>query len=114
MRVGYLLGVAANERKSREDLTSNLRVSVNNAYGFLKGNESLTSFRSVTFEEMVQRQLDRLTGKNAAGRSETERLKKMRDDLVGTVTTIKNIPQDQFYSEAENNAEAVNPKQKTV
>ena len=59
--------MAANERASREDLTSNLRVSVNNAYGFLKGSENTTSFRAVTFEEMVQRQLDRLTGANASG-----------------------------------------------
>ena len=102
--------MAANERKSREDLTSNLRVSVNNAYGFLKGMENVASFYAVTFEEMVQRQNDRLTGKNAGGRSEAERLKKMRDDLVGTVSTIKNIPQDQFYSEAENAQNSTNTK----
>jgi len=107
----YLLFVAT-ERAAREDAATNLRVAVNNAYGFLKGAEATTTFQSVTFEEMVQRQTDRLEGKNGSGRSEIERITKFRDDLVGAIGAIKNTPQDQFYSQESNDAQGVNTKSK--
>jgi hypothetical protein len=100
--------MAANERKAREDASSDLRVAVNNAYGFLKGMESIASFYSVTFEEMVQKQTDRLTGKNLGGRAEIDRINKVKEDLVGAIQAIKSIPQDQTYSQEDNNAKGVN------
>lgn len=100
--------MATAERKSQEDKTSSLRTAVNNAYGFLKGMESVSTFHSVTFEEMVQKQTDRLTGKNLGGRSELERIAKIKDDLTGAIDAIKQVPQDQFYNRESNDAEGVN------
>jgi len=95
-----------NEQKSREDTTATLRETVNNAYGYLKGSENTDSFQAVTFEEMMQRQLDSITGKNGSGSSEMQRIQKVQADLVSCVDTIKNTAQDKFPKDP--NAKAVN------
>ena len=97
-----------NDRKLQEDANTNIRVSVDNAYGFIKGMEMTTGFQTVTFEEMVQQQMDRLTGKNLGGRSAIEQITKIRNDLVGAIQAIKSIPADQLFSEEQNNATSVN------
>jgi len=93
--------MATAEQKSQQEATTNLRVALNNAYGFLKGAENTSSFYAVTFEEMVQKQNDRLTGKNLGGRAELDRIAKVRDELTATVNAIKNVPQDVRYDKNE-------------
>jgi hypothetical protein len=96
------------DRKLQEDANTNIRVSVDNAYGFIKGMETTTSFYAVTFEEMVQQQMDRLTGNNLGGRSAIERMTKIRNELTGAIQAIKSIPPDQMFSQEDNNATCVN------
>ena len=104
----YNYYMPTNDRKLQEDANTNIRVSIDNAYGFIKGMETTTSFYAVTFEEMVQQQMDRLTGKNMRGGSTIERMTKIRNDMTGAIQAIKSIPQDQMFSQEDNNATSVN------
>lgn len=87
--------MAENENASREQKTSNLRVAVNNAYAFLKGAESLQGFQALTFEELVQRQIEQLVGGVGVDRSEIERVRSFKKNLLGAIAAIKQVSQDQ-------------------
>jgi hypothetical protein len=89
--------MADDASKAPDDLASSLRVAINNAYGFIKGAEETSGFYAVTFEEVLQRQNDRLTGKNLCGRSEIDRVGKIKSDLISAIEAIKRIPRDRFY-----------------
>ena len=95
--------MATKEQQAQEDLTANMRLAVNNAYGFIKGMENAASFYVVTFEEMMQQQMDRLNGTNVGGKSAKSRIKTVKDDLVSNINAIKNIPQDQIYGDDPKN-----------
>jgi hypothetical protein len=79
------------------------RVAINNAYAFLKGTESVNSFDAVTFEEMMQKHLDRLEGKNGQ-RSIAEHIAKVCSDLSAAINIIKGVPADQQATQGEKDA----------
>ena len=105
---GYCAGMPDPERKNAEDTAATLREAVNNAYGYLKGSETTSSFQAVTFEEAMQRQLDVITGANGAGPSEIQQIQKVQSDLASCINTIQSTSPDQFYDTEDNNDNAVN------
>lgn len=79
------------------DLALKLREVISNAYGFVRGSETVSSFSAITFEDLAQQQLDRLTGKGTATRPNLlARTQRIEADLVAIADRIKQTPPEAF------------------
>jgi hypothetical protein len=80
-----------------QDLSLQLRVAVNNAYAYVKGQESTQSFLAVTFEDLAAAQVQRLSGKGTTTRPNfIDRIKKVEADIVSAAKQIKQLPPEAF------------------
>lgn len=85
-----------------DDLSLQLRISLNNAYAFVRGQESTQSFLAVTFEDLAAQQIQRLSGKGTSTRSNyINRIKKIEQDVLSAVEKIKQIPPEAFRSPSD-------------
>jgi len=73
---------------SNDDVTlENLRLSLASAYSFIRGRELTQTASALTFEELLDRQLERLEGQPPPGRlNELDRIAKVRAELDRTAT----------------------------
>ncbi len=85
------------------------RVDISNAYAFIKGSEAQDSLAALTFDEMMQRQVDRLEGKDG-GRSAIERITEIENRLNAVVEQAKEQEESDVDAEDNVNTEA-NPSQ---
>ena len=85
-----------------DDLAFQLRRAVNNAYAFVRGRETASSFLAITFEDLASAQVERLSGKgaNATRPNEIDRIKKVEGDIVAAAEQIKKIPPDAFNADS--------------
>lgn len=91
------------DKPLNDDLALQLRVAVNNAYAFVKGEETTQSFLAITFEDLAAAQIQRLTGKGTTTRPNViDRIKKAEQDLVSTAEKIRQIPPEAFLARAPN------------
>lgn len=85
-----------------EDLAFRLRRVVSNAYAFVRGRETVASFSAITFEDLAQAQIDRLSGKGTPTRPNAiTRVKNIESDLVAAAERIKQTPPDAFLTPDE-------------
>jgi hypothetical protein len=98
---------ANNEAAAKEELADQLRRSVASAYAFVQGQEVTESFSAVTFEELLDKQIERLEGAGTDIRPNVlDQVRKVRDDLVAAVAEIRRQPDD-FFKEPNNKTDAV-------
>jgi len=91
------------DKPLNDDLALQLRVAVNNAYAFVKGEETTQSFLAITFEDLAAAQIQRLTGKGTTTRPNViDRIKKAEQDLVSTAEKIRQIPPEAFLARDPN------------
>lgn len=69
-----------------------MRNTAAQAYGFVKGSESIESFAALTFEEAMQQQLDRLENGGEATLSALSQVDKIQTDLSKVVNGLQNAP----------------------
>lgn len=81
------------------------RVDISNAYAFIKGSETQDSLAAITFEEMLQAQVDRLEGKNG-GRSSIERINEIESRLDAVVEQAKEQEESNVDAQDNVNTEA--------
>lgn len=80
-----------------DDLSLRLRTIVSNAYAFVKGRETTQSFSAITFEDLAQAQIDRLSGKGTATRPNViARIKGIEDQLLSFANQIKQTDPSAF------------------
>lgn len=85
----------ANSKDQTQNLE--LRKSLNNAYAFVEGQKSVQSFSAVTFEELMDQQIERLSGKGTASRPNAyDRITRISTDVQQAVAKIKSMPDDAF------------------
>jgi hypothetical protein len=66
------------------------RLVVANAYAFVRGQEAQESFSALTFEDLLQQQVDVISGKPGNNRpNQIERIKKVAADLRVMAEKIK-------------------------
>jgi len=83
--------------KNNEQLSFDLRRAVASAYAFVKGNESVQSFSSFTFEDAMDAQIERIEGKDTQARPNAlHRIDKIENDLVDAANKIKSLPPELF------------------
>ena len=92
-----------------DDLALQLRISVNNAYAYVRGQESVQSFLAVTFEDLAAQQIQRLSGKGTATRPNyIDRIRKVEQDIISAAQKIKQVPPDAFLA-PDNNRDVNTP-----
>jgi len=82
-----------------DDLAFQLRRAVNNAYAFVRGRETATSFLAKTFEDLATDQVADITGvgkKNLTRPSAMEKVKSIETAVVDAAAQIKLIPSGAF------------------
>lgn len=88
---------AKNAADAKEELADQMRRSVANAYAFVKGQETTESFSALTFEELLDAQIERIEGPGTDIRPNVlDRIRKVKSDLLAAVTAIKAQPDDFF------------------
>jgi hypothetical protein len=98
---------AKNAEDAKEELADQLRRSVANAYAFVKGQEMTESFSALTFEELLDKQIERIEGPGTDIRPNVlDRIRKVKADLIAAVVSIKSQPDD-FFKQPDATKDAV-------
>lgn len=79
----------ANEKL---ESVSALRMVASQAYALVKGSEAIESFAAYTFEEALQRQIDRLEGGGDVTLAATAQIDKIQNDLTKLRESLDNAP----------------------
>lgn len=104
---------ATDPQDGGEDLSSQLRRSVASAYAFVQGQETAESFSAVTFEELLDRQIERIEGPGTDIRPNIlDRIRKVKEEVLSAVEEIKRQPDDFFTKTTAQNS-AVSPVEPT-
>lgn len=86
-----------NQEADSLDLNTELRRVINNSVGSVQGRQTSESFFAVTYEELADQQIERISGKGTTARpNELERVDRIEQDLLSLVEQVRNIPTDKF------------------
>lgn len=93
--------MASSQQDSREgaslNLNEELRRVLNQSLGAVQGRQTTESFFALTYEELADQQIERISGKGTATRpNELERVNRVEQDLLNAAAQIRNIPPEQF------------------
>lgn len=79
------------------DLNFQLRLVINQSLGAVQGRQTAESFSVITYEELADQQIGRITGPGTTTRpNELERVNKIASDMLNAVAQIRNIPPEKF------------------
>lgn len=79
------------------DLNFELRRVLSNAVAFVQGRQTSDSFAALTYEELADQQIERISGKGTSTRpNELERVNKIESDLLNAIAQVRNIPPENF------------------
>jgi hypothetical protein len=80
-----------------DDLNQQLRQDINDAYAFVEGSKTTQTFASLTFEDLMDAQIQRLTGPDTPQRpNPLNRIAAIATRTVDAVSKIKQLPPDFF------------------
>ena len=86
-----------NDSSKRQNENIELRRALNDAYAFVEGQKLVQSFSSLTFEELLDQQIERIEGVSTVTKpNEIDRINKVEAAVVGAVEKIKALPDDAF------------------
>lgn len=96
----------AKKSKISEQTKQNLQLReiLASAYGFVRGRQYTESIANITYEELLDRAIDRIEG--TKGRSEVrstklDRIKKIKEEISAAVTTVKSKPPQSWAIEGD-------------
>lgn len=87
------------ENRERDALDQNfeLRRILGNSYNFVQGQQTSQSFSAITYEELADKQIERIEGAGSPGRpNELDRLTRMEQELTELVAHVRNLPPEDF------------------
>lgn len=81
-----------------------LRRAISDAYAFVEGQKLVQSFSAVTFEELLDQQIERIEGASTTQKpNEIDRVTRVEQDVISAVAKIKKMPDDAFRKTPEDN-----------
>ncbi len=87
----------ADDPQDAAKLNLEVRQDLSDAYAFLVGKQSVATFESLTPEELMQQQIDRISGKRTDNRpNELERLSGLTATMAKAIDRVKSLPADAF------------------
>lgn len=79
------------------DLSFELRKNINDAYAFVEGQKSVQTFASVTFEELMDQQIERYIGADTEARPNVlHRVQAIAQNTQQAIAKIKSLPPELF------------------
>lgn len=85
------------EEKKVDELNFELRQNINDAYAFVEGAKNTQTVATVTFEDLMDQQIERLVGKDTTARpNPLHRIDKVVEQLTSTIAKIKSLPPEAF------------------
>ena len=89
----------ADDTKDNEQ-NLDLRESLNNAYAFIEGQKSVNAFATVTIEDMLDQQIERLSGDSLPTKKNAiDTINYLESQVVVAVAKIKELPDDTFQKQ---------------
>lgn len=83
--------------KNVQNQNLELRTSIADAYSFVEGQKSVQSFTAVTFEDLVDQQIERIEGKGTTTRPNMlTRVDQLEARLKASVDKLKKLPAEAF------------------
>ena len=74
-----------------------VRTALNDAYAAIEGAKAVQSFAALTFEDLADQQIQRISGPDVQGRpNELNRVQRVLQDALQAVAKIKSLPADAF------------------
>jgi len=90
-------GNTNDEAAQQQEQNLQLREALNNAYGFIEDQKSVQTFSTITFEELMDQQIERLVGADTDSRPNVfNRITKIKESVVKAVENIKSLPDNAF------------------
>jgi len=85
-----------------EDLNFELRQNINDAYAFVEGAKTTQTFASLTYEDLLDQQIQWLTGPDTDSRPNVlHRIANIKERTLQTVEKIKSLPPEFFVRRDE-------------
>jgi len=89
--------VADQNDEQAQEQSLELRIALNNAYAFVEGAKTVQSAASVTYEELIEQQIERIAGAGTSSRPNAlNRIDKVLSDVTQAAAKIKSLPDDAF------------------
>lgn len=83
--------------KNEQEQNLELRKAIAGAYAFVEGQKSVQSFSALTFEDLVDQQIERITGKGTTLRPNTlERVDVLEQGVLSAIDKIKKLAPEAF------------------
>jgi hypothetical protein len=74
-----------------------LRVALSDAYAAVEGAKTVQTFNAITFEDLAQQQIQRISGPDTQTRpNELNQVKAILNNLTNAVAQIKALPPESF------------------
>jgi hypothetical protein len=74
-----------------------LRVALSDAYAAVEGEKAVQSFSAITFEDLADQQIQRISGPGTPSRpNELDRVQRVLKNLLQAVAKIKSLPPEYF------------------
>lgn len=100
----------SEEEEKAQSQNLELRKALNDAYAFVEGQKSVQSFAALTFEDLMDQQIERISGKDTDNRPNAlHRIDKIENGVIQAVAKIKSMPHDAFV-EAKPGKDVNTPK----
>lgn len=82
---------------AQQEQNLELRRALSDAYSFVEGQKLVQSFAAVTFEELLDQQIERIEGASTVQKpNEIDRITRVEQDVISAVAKIKKMPDDAF------------------
>lgn len=83
--------------KQTQERNIQLRTALANAYSFVESAKAGQSFSALTFEDLLDQQIEQISGKGTDVRpNKLDRLTAIESDVKSAVDQIKKLPDDAF------------------
>ena len=87
----------SNDDPQQQQQNLNLRSALNDAYAAIEGEKAVQSFSALTFEDLADQQIQRISGQDSQTRpNELNRIQQILNNVVQAATQIKALPPEAF------------------
>lgn len=99
--------VSKNAEDEKQAKSDQMREAVAAAYAFVQGQETTEAFSTITFEEVLDRQIATLEGPGTDVRPcVLDRIKRVKEELFAAIEEIKKAPDD-FFKRHDDREDAI-------
>lgn len=100
--------MADTANKQQTKLKMQMREILGNAYSFVRGRQYTKTISNITYEELIDAAIDRIEGTQGVTNVRStikDRVKKIKEEIVQAVDTVKKQPPSYWQIESDDRVE---------